>query len=51
MVNAADFSYYMTDYLAVFRWALYPLCFDDGTRKTLLYNSTVTVNDSVLVLF
>lgn len=52
MVNAADFSYYMTDYLVAFKVGSVLYVFDDGTRKTLsYYNSIVTVNDSVLVYF
>ena len=52
MVNAADFSYTVTDYLVAFRVGSVLYVFDNGVRKTLSYYTTImTVNDSVLVYF
>lgn len=51
-VNAADFSYFMTDYLVAYKVGSVLYVFDNGVRKTLsYYNSIVTVNDSVMAYF
>lgn len=51
-INAADFSYFMTDYLVAFKVGSVLYIFDDGNRKTLsYYNSIVAVNDSVMAYF
>lgn len=51
-VNAADFSYFVTDYLVAFKVGSVLYVFDDGARKTLsYYNTILTVNDSVMAYF
>ena len=52
MVNAADFSYNVTDYLVSFKVGDVLYAFDRGEKKTLCYYNTIyTVNDSVLAFF
>jgi hypothetical protein len=52
LVNAADFSYFATDYLVAFRVGNVLYAFEDGQKKTLCYyTSIMTVNDSVLAYF
>ena len=52
LVNAADFSYYMTDYLTAFKVGNVLYAFDKGEKKTLCYyTSILIVNDSLLTYF
>ena len=52
MLNAADFSYYVTDNLIAFKVGAVLYAFDRGEKKTLCYYTTImTVNDSVLAYF
>ncbi len=52
MVNAADFSYFVTDYLTAFRVGNVLYAFDKGEKKTLCYyTSILIVNDSLLAYF
>lgn len=52
LVNAADFSYFMTDYLTAFRVGNVLYAFDKGEKKTLCYyTSILIVNDSLLAYF
>ena len=52
LLNAADFSYYMTNYLTSFLVGNVLYVFDRGEKKTLCYYTAImTVNDSVLVWF
>ena len=52
LVNAADFSYYVTDYLTAFRVGNVLYAFDKGEKKTLCYyTSILLVNDSLLAFF
>ena len=52
LVNAADFTYYMTDFLTAFRVGNVLYVFDKGEKKTLCYyTSILVVNDSLLAYF
>jgi hypothetical protein len=52
LVNAADFTYFVTDYLTAFRVGNVSYVFDEGEKKTLCYyTSILTVNDSLLIYF
>ena len=52
MVNAADFSYWTTDYLTVFKVASVLYVFDRGEKRTLCYyNTMMTLSDSLLAYF
>lgn len=52
MLNAADFSYYMTDYLVAFKVGSVLYVFDQGEKRTLCYYNTIlAVNDSVMAFF
>ncbi len=52
LVNAADFSYFVTDNITAFRVGQVLYAFDKGEKKTLCYyDSIMVVNDSVLVYF
>lgn len=52
MLNAADFSYYVTNYLISFRVGNVLYAFDKGAKRTLCYyTSILAVNDSVLAYF
>ncbi len=52
LLNAADFSYYVTDYIVAFRVGNVLYTFDQGSKKTLCYyTSIMTVNDSILAYF
>ncbi len=52
LVNAADFSYYTTDYLTAFRVGNVLYAFDKGEKKTLCYyTSILIVNDSLITYF
>ncbi len=51
-LNAADFSYEVSDYLVAYRVGAVLYVFDNGEKKTLsYYNSLVTLNDSILSFF
>ena len=52
LVNAADFSYFVTDNLTAFRVGDVLYVFDKGEKKTLCYyTSILTVNDSIVAYF
>jgi hypothetical protein len=52
LVNAADFSYYVTNYLTAFRFGNVLYAFDKGEKKTLCYyTSILAVNDSLIAYF
>jgi hypothetical protein len=52
LVNAADFSYFVTDYLTAFKVGNVLYVFDEGEKKTLCYYTTIlAVNDSILAFF
>ncbi|HQV99495.1 MAG TPA: hypothetical protein PLZ91_04170 [Bacteroidia bacterium] len=52
MLNAADFSYNVTDYLISFKVGQVLYAFDKGEKRTLCYyNSMYAVNDSILAFF
>lgn len=52
LVNAADFSYSVTNNITAFKVGNVLYAFDKGEKKTLsYYNSIFAVNDSVLVFF
>jgi hypothetical protein len=52
LVNAADFSYFVTDNLTAFRVGDVLYAFDKGQKKTLCYyTSIMAVNDSILAYF
>ena len=51
-LNAADFSYEVSDYLVAYRVGRVLYVFDRGEKKLLsYYNSLVTLNDSILSYF
>ncbi|TAH41297.1 MAG: hypothetical protein EYC69_08390 [Bacteroidetes bacterium] len=51
-LNAADFSYEVSDYLVAYRVGAVLYVFDNGEKKLLsYYNSMVTLNDSILSYF
>jgi hypothetical protein len=52
LLNAADFSYNVTNYLVSFKVGNVLYAFDNGAKKTLCYyNSISVVNDSILAYF
>lgn len=52
LVNAADFSYYVTDNLTAFKVGSVLYAFDKGEKKTLCYYTSIfAVNDSILAFF
>lgn len=52
MLNAADFSYTVTDYLISFNVGRVLYTFDRGEKRTLCYyNSLTAINDSILAFF
>ncbi|REK03538.1 MAG: hypothetical protein DWQ44_05815 [Bacteroidetes bacterium] len=51
-LNAADFSYFVTDHLIAYKVGSVLYVFDSGEKKTLsYYNSIMTVNDSILAYY
>ncbi len=51
-LNAADFSYQVSDYLVAYKVGSVLYVFDGGDKKLLsYYNSLVTLNDSLLAFF
>lgn len=52
MVNAADFTYNVTDYLISFKVGDVLYAFDKGEKRTLCYYNTMyAINDSILAFF
>ncbi len=52
LLNAAQFSYFVTDNLVAFKVGSVLYAFDKGEKKTLCYYTSIfAVNDSILVFF
>lgn len=52
LLNAADFFYYVTNHLTVFRVGNVLYVFDKGEKKTLCYySSMIAANDSIVTYF